>query len=239
MSSAAAHLLPADQADQADQQAEDALYYRRVLHELIDMGIDLARAVHQHATAQADPAEPADGPDATAALDAAAAFDRISRAVRRTVALARKVAEPLPPRAATGSSRDRAAARRRIIREVEDVIQRTVSGAEAEALGAELSERLDAPDLEDEIDGRPVAEVIADICRDLGIAVTLGAHPWQRRTPRDIEALCASATQPRAAPSSIVAHAAPDRTETGTDPPSPPRDAGADLLRFTFPVRGT
>lgn len=233
MSFAAAHPHP---ADQADQQAEDGQYYRRVLHELIDMGADLARAVRQQATCLPDPAG-----DTTAMSmdDAAVAIDRISRAIRRTIALARKIAEPLPPRATTSSGQHRTAARRSIIREVEDVIQRTVDGAEAEALHVELSERMDAPELEDEIDHRPVAEVIADFCRDLGIAVTLGAHSWKCRTPRNIEALCARAAQPRAARSPTSAHAAPANTEPRADPPALQLDAGTDLLQFTFPVRGT
>ncbi len=233
MPSAAAHLLP---ADQTDQQAEDAQYYRRVLHELIDMGVDLARGVHQQATVQAGGEDLGDGPGAPTVQDTAAAFDRISRAVRRTVALARKIAEPLPPRADTGQQR--VAARRRILREVADVIQRRAEGVEAEAMHAELSERLDAPDLEDDIDGRPVAEIIADICRDLGLAAMPGTRPWKRRTPRDIEALCTRAAQPRAVPSPAAVHAAPARAEIGAGPPPLPRDEGADLLRFTFPVRG-
>ena len=65
-----------------------------------------------------------------------------------------------------------------------------------EALGNELLERLDAPDLEDDIAGRPVAAVIADICRDLGLASIPNARVWKRRTPGDVEALCARAAAP-------------------------------------------
>lgn len=42
MPSTATHPHP---AGPADQQSEDAQYYRRVLRELIDMGTDLARAL--------------------------------------------------------------------------------------------------------------------------------------------------------------------------------------------------
>ncbi len=232
MSSAASLPHP---AEQADQQAEDAQYYRRVLHELIDMGVDLARDVHRQATAQAEN-------PASTAVHAAVAFDRISRAVRRTVALARKVAEPLPTYKPAGQ--DRVAARRRILREVEDVIQRKADGADAEALQAELCERLDAPELEDDIGDRPVAEIIADICRDLGLAAMPGTRPWKRRTPQDIEALCACAAQPpgagRAAqpgadqpqaPSPVVAQAVPRHDETWADPPSYSREASIELMQ--------
>ena len=79
------------------QQAESTGFYLQVLHELINMGTDLARAVHQQATADA-------GEDTTvaaeAALDPTIAFDRIARTIRRTIVLARHVAEPLPKRAA-------------------------------------------------------------------------------------------------------------------------------------------
>ena len=37
-------------------------------------------------------------------------------------------------------------------------------------LAAELQERLEQPELVDDIDRRPVPEIIADICRDLGLA---------------------------------------------------------------------
>ena len=77
----------------AEQQAEDAQYYRRVLHELIDMGTSLARATHQQATRTPAPSKiPANDP----APDPTIAFDRIARCVRRTIALARTLSEPPP-----------------------------------------------------------------------------------------------------------------------------------------------
>ena len=206
-SDTAPHPSPADQADAADLRAEDALYYRSVLHEFIDIGTELARAVRKQAAAETD--EPA----SMTLGDAAVAFDRLSRAVRRTVALARKVAEPVPARADAGSERTRAAARRRILRDVEDVIQREAEGADVDVLEAELRERLDGPELDDEIDGRPTAEVIADICHDLGLLTFLGNHPWKRRGPADIAALCERAARPagadRPAPGPAAAWAGP------------------------------
>jgi len=212
-----------------------------MLHELIDMGMGFARTVHQQGTAQAGPESP-DGDPAAAAVQTAAAFDRISRAVRRTIALARKVAEPLPARVDAGQRR--AAARRRILREVEDAIQREADGAEEEALEAELRERLDGSELEDEIEGRPVGEVVAEICRDLGLGTLLGNHPWKRRTPPDIAALCARAAQPAggqpgagqpsagpALPS--VAYYVPDRPK-----PPPYTEAGAiELMHKLLELR--
>jgi hypothetical protein len=230
---------PANQQAPTDQRAEDAQYYRRVLHGFIEIGADLARLLHSQAKSQAETAPPNAGPapelapalapalapDLAPAFASAfaIAFDRISRAVRRTIMLACKVAEPAAPAAAT-ATQHRAAARRRIIREVEDAIQRTAGPAEAETLHAELVDRLDAPDVDDDIEHRPIADIIADICRDLGLAALPGTHPWKRRTAEDLTALCARAAMPRAAPTRpsfapIIACPTPPGTRTGSDPP--------------------
>jgi hypothetical protein len=216
---------PADYAspNPLGQRDEDAQYYRQILHALIDMGADLARAIHRQATPEPTAApEPAPAPPPDPTL----AFDRIARAIRRTIALARKVSEPTPPGPAEPSAERRLAARKRIIREVEDTIQRRANGPEADALHAELGERLDAPDLDDDIDTLPVADIIAAICRDLGIAAILGTHPWKRRTPRDVRDLCAraaqpSTTQPRTAQPRTGTPRPLSPPRTGTGPPGP------------------
>jgi hypothetical protein len=170
--------------DTADTEAAaEAAYFRQVLHDLIDIGADIARALRQQAQADAAP---------EAGSDIATGFDRVSRAIRRNMLLARRLGEA--PEAAAPCRR--VAARKRILREVEDTIQRTTAAEAAEPLHAELLERLDAHDLDEEIDQRPVAEIIADICRDLGIAHYPGTHPWKRRTPADIAELCARARRP-------------------------------------------
>ena len=149
--------------------------YAATLDRLIAWGEDLARQVHESA-----------GKDITLE-QATVAFDRIARAVRRTVHLARHLRER--PDAAT-------AARRRTIREVEDTINRRPPGEEPERLHAELRERLDSPELENEFATRPTADIIADILRDLGLAAIPGhPNPWTRRTPADIRALNARATR--------------------------------------------
>ena len=169
---------PANDDDEADRA-----FYRGVLHELIDMGMDLARAVHAEAKDQPTP-------------EATASFDRIARAVRRTVLLARKLDE-LPPRPT------RTEARREIIRRVEDRIQRR-DNPEADQLRAEFAERLDAPDLQADLRRRPLDAIIDDICRDLGLETSYGAHPFQRRTPGDVARLLARAA--RQHPRSLTLH---------------------------------
>ena len=227
------------------------------------MGTDLARLLHQQASAQAAqrttppsaPQSPAPQPAPPPAPDAlipdplvstAAAFDRIARAVRRSIALARSLADPVPP--ARDPAQHRAAARKRILREVEDAIQRTAPASgqtapshaapngsdadasdaaddSAEALTAELHDRLDAPDLDDDISRRPIADIITEICRDLGLAALSGAHPWKRRTPKDLEQLHARAAAPSSprhpGAGSHRVPATPQRTPTNPVPPGP------------------
>ena len=161
-----------------DGPGGDASNYREVLHGLIEIGADLARLVQQQARAEGG----------MPAAEAVVAFERVSRAVRRTIRLAQTLDEPVR---ALGLRRR--TARRQVIRAVEDRIQREADGAEADSLHAEFVERLDGPDLDEEIGDRPVAEIIADICRDLGLGAMPGTRPWKRRVPADVAVLCARA----------------------------------------------
>ncbi len=140
--------------------AADAAYYRRVLHGLIDLGADMAPVVHEQ-TAHPVAPEPA--------LDMAMAFERISRAVRRTINLARKLADPVKASTARDPGVHRAAARMRIIRAVGESIDSGATDAEASDMREELADRMDAPDVDDDIDQRPIEEIIGEICRELGI----------------------------------------------------------------------
>ncbi len=216
----------------ADTQA-----HRHVLNDLIAMGADLARFLHGQAAAhvaqqaaaplaqQAQPvtnAQPA--PASEALISLTLAFDRIARSVRRGILLARSLARPVQPAPdpAQVSAQARAAARRQVIRAVEDAIQQSDSSASdspdgSETLHAELHERLDGPDLDDDISTRPAADIIAEICRDLGIAAPSGGtRPWKRRMPGDIRQLCAEAAAPSGA-------CQPGAAQPGTGPQAPRR----------------
>ena len=216
----------------ADTQA-----HRHVLNDLIALGADLARFLHGQAAAhvvqqaaaplaqQAQPvtdAQPAPqpAPASEALISLALAFDRIARSVRRGILLARSLARPVQPAPdpALVSAQARAAARRQVIRAVEDAIQRPDRGASdgPETLHAELHERLDGPDLDDDISTRPAADIIAEICRDLGLAALPGTRPWKRRTPGDIRQLCAEAAAPSGARQ-------PGAAQPGTSPQAPRR----------------
>jgi hypothetical protein len=203
-----------------NQVADIANHYRRVLCEMVDLGADLLRMVHKEAQ-QADEArlaaakpsyDPSTFPAAKSASDLAAAYDLIFRAIRRAMLLDAKLAEqPKAPSAA----QQRVAARKRIIRAVEDAIVRNAQPDQVETLRAELIERLDTPDLDDEIANRTIAEIVTDMCRDFGIAALPGTHPWQRRTPHDIAILTARAEKLAAWPSA-------ERAALLAAPPKPP-----------------
>ena len=183
--------LPAD-ADLSDRRSDDAAYYRGILHALIDMGTDLARMVHEEAKAKAEQAVADQVADAAPATEAVPAFERIARTVRRTIRLAQTLDAPVRE-AGLCPEGERVAVRKRIIRVVEDVIQREAEDESAAELHAEFLDRLDRPELEEEIGDRPVDEIIADICRDLGLCAAPGTRPWKRRTPEDVAVLCARA----------------------------------------------
>ncbi len=146
-------------------------------------------------------------PSPAAAPELSIAFERIARTIRRTIALARKLSDPAQPspaeRAAADAHQRRPTARKQIIRDLEDTIHREAHGrtAETEALHAELYERLDTMDLDDDLDTLPIAEIIAALRRDLGLdphRTTRGISPWKRRRPQDVRALCTRAAKPSA-----------------------------------------
>jgi hypothetical protein len=98
----------------------------------------------------------------------ALALDRVSRSVRRSLALLRRMQAGWP---AAASPDDRAAmVRRQVARGVGDMIRREADGEAAERLFDELAERLDDCELERHILDRPVDEIVRRIGRDLGLA---------------------------------------------------------------------
>ncbi len=156
-------------ASPAAALADDAAYYRRVLHGIIDSGVNMIRAVEQQATAPVAP-EPM--------AEAAVAFERLARTVRRCIAQARSLDEPVKPRSERVANA-RQAARARIRREVEGAIECGAEEAEAPELRERLIDRLESPDLDDAIDNRPIEEIIDALCRDLGLlglAKVMRAH---------------------------------------------------------------
>ncbi len=241
MSSQAALPDPANDASPApaSQRDEDAQYYRQVLHQLVEIGSRLARAIDRQAAPECNAvpeqaAQPAPTPAPAAAPELSIAFERIARTIRHTIALARKISDPAPQaRAAEQVHQRRVTARKQIIRGLEDTIHREAHGrkAETEALHAELYERLDTMDLDDDLDTLPIAEIIAALRRDLGLdphRTTRGLSPWKRCRPQDVRALCARAARPSAMDRAgdrtrdpLPVPAPPPRARPGTGPPRP------------------
>jgi len=224
------HPIPANRDDTPSESAADTQFYREALHDLITIGRGLARHLHQQVTAQPTqqtpkaPPTPAQAPAPQAAPTpeaTAIAFDRISRAVRRCVALARSLAQPLAP--ARTPAQHGATARKRATREAGNAIHHRDNGiehADDETLTAGLHDHLDAPDLDDDLTGRPINEVIAAICRDLGLANVPGPHAW-RPTREDIAQLCARAAAPSPAHTPGTGPNGPSSDATQSSPASP------------------
>ena len=222
-----AHPTQATHPDDPGQPAAGTHRHSQALDDLIAMGASLARALHRQSLIQAEAAQAAvpphpaahapHEPPSTALVNLATAFDRIARAVRRCVALAQRLDQP--PKLTLDPAAPRTNARKQVIRAVEDTIHRAAhEGDRAEALTAELRDRLDDPDLDTDLLTRPIADIIAEIRRDLGLASPPGDNAWRRRTPADIHDLNARA----AAPSRPRQPSPAQHTNQATGQPSPP-----------------
>ena len=98
------------------------------------------------------------------------ALERVSRSVRRCVALSKRIESGWPR---VRSVDDRAAmVRRQVTRGVSEVIRRVSDSDEAaERLFDDLYVRLERPEMEQEMLDVPVAEIVRRVCRDLGLVV--------------------------------------------------------------------
>ena len=175
----APHLQPPCETTRTDQRAR----HQDLLNEALDIGMARLRRLHP------------DAPDAAtlSEADAAAAYHVLTTSIRRSILLTDKLAAPPPDPAP-----NRIVARKRIYRGVEDVIHNADLGDRAESLEQELLERLDSPELEDELATRPVEAIVADICHDFGLHVPKPLYRYKRRSPPDIRELAEVAAAPPA-----------------------------------------
>ena len=205
-------------------QEQDAQLYRATLHELIELGTAMARDIA--AQAARDTKALATTPDAPRP-DHTIAFDRVARTVRRCILMARHIAKD-----AKRSEQARTQARTQVIRTVEDAITRARVPNPAETR-SEFRERLDAPDLAEALDidlqTRPIADVIEELQRDLGVAIPRGGTPWVRRTPDQVRTIQQAAARPQATPPSSRPWPPP------SPPPSSPPSLAASPPRCSAP----
>ena len=149
-------------------------------------------------------------PDELAQL--AATYERTGRGVRRTIAFCQRLAQPARDPA------KRAAARRHIIRAVEDAIERTDTRADPDILRAELYERLETSEFDEELDHLPPEQAVEHILRDFGLANIAALPPYPRRTPAHLAALAARAAGRPVPP---VPESDPDIATAGSGDPDP------------------
>jgi hypothetical protein len=140
----------------------------RILGELAELGLSLARAVHERALA-------AERPEATSEL--ALAFHRISRSVRQTLALEAKLErdralQDREVRAEGARDRENNVTRRK--HQVRMAVERSVwneaEGVEAERLLDELDDILEEDALSDSFTADPIEAHVQRIRADLGLA---------------------------------------------------------------------
>ena len=193
------------------QPAADVQHHRGVLNALIDMGAQLATAVHAKAMCAIEAPNPTPPPahpemqdptksQDTAAPDLTIAFDRVARTVRRTILLARHVAEP-PKAARPYAARGRIGRTRKPLdRASKDVTSGAASG-QANPDSHDTPESLERPERPErlelsELDAREIAEtfakeigdrrieaIIAEIRRDLGQQEELPGNAPPHSTP--------------------------------------------------------
>jgi hypothetical protein len=181
-------MLDKDRSDAAVDAARAVRAERRLamLGELAAIGMRLAREVERQALGEAldGGSETMRGGVARPQADMGLVFSRISRAVRQTLALEARLDEEAAVEVVRVSQaqKSREAARRREVRKqkervrrhVDDAIAANDDGRDAEGLRLELDERLEDPDYEDELGGRPIGVIVAGICGALGVEVDLG-----------------------------------------------------------------
>jgi hypothetical protein len=170
----------------ADPVGADARRVERqldMLEQLAGMGMDIAGAVRDRALA----AEATVDTDRETGL----AFARVSHAIRQTILLQDRLRhdqrgrEDLAERAAARRQDDAAeTARDHIDRIVARVaVDSHGEGDHADRLREEAAERLEQDDLYGGVLARPISEIVADICHDMGLQPdwpTLAQEAWAR-----------------------------------------------------------
>ena len=191
---------------------ERAERHMRMLAELAEIGMDLAREVRRQALDQSGAAP--------SAADLALTFSRIARAVRQTVALESKLADETRSGSAGRpaldvSDRWRSARRKRQVRTIvgEIIEAECDTDFQADRLFKERDERLGDGDEEADFADCSIGELVARICRDLDVT-----PDWSLFEDEDW-AIDEARTRP---PGSPFAAAGSGPDDAPPDPPGPP-----------------
>jgi hypothetical protein len=187
-----------DHPEQDMPEADTRTHQRlAILRELAEIGMRLARGVER----QAEDPEAAPG-------DVGLVFSRIARAVRQTLALEARFEAELQTRLLMeqGEAEDRRVREAYApISQRSDVVRRAVGQAieadaededQEEQLFEALDERLDEHEDENDYLDRPIGELVAQICKDLGVRADLSLwedEDWAieeaaERAPEAVEA---------------------------------------------------
>ncbi|CAN7277733.1 hypothetical protein LJR225_001391 [Phenylobacterium sp. LjRoot225] len=161
-----------------------------LLGRLAEAGLNIALAVERQVMAVEAGSPEAGSPEAVKVVQGLAlAYGRVSRAVRLTVALQSRLVKDLQEidvvaarrrageQADAGRARQQreAARKARVERIVERLIRAEVGDeAEVDRLADEAYERLDHDDIYGDLLAKPVSEIVAMVCRDLGLAPDWG-----------------------------------------------------------------
>jgi len=148
-----------------------------VLGRLAEAGLNIALAIEGRATAAADEAAP------PVLDDIALAYDRVARAVRRTIALQSERIAHLESPDTPSPARNEAATERKAT--VGHIVRRLANKQHrpefTDRIGREARDWLDDENIYGDILAHPVSEIIDWICRDLGLSpdwVRLAQEAW-------------------------------------------------------------
>ena len=207
--------LPHAGALDPGRRGQDARHNASLLKELIDAAASLARRLGQ------ENQRPAEDADKMSIGEIAVAFERLCTVIRRAILLTLGLPRGHPPQKLGAESRDR------VIDAIEAAIERSAAFAMdretycslvLDQLEREIDDDLDDLDeldelYEDELDSRPIADVIAELCCALGLILrTLPPH-WAQSVPAALRILCdrAVAAAIRTADATPPGNARPER----------------------------
>jgi hypothetical protein len=166
-------------SDPTEQAETHSAKCARILGELSELGLTLARDLHARALAAETVAD---------AQAAALAFHRISRSVRQSLALEAKLERegaPAAQEAVEAAQAERIARvdqrRRQLVRAIDPLIWTEADGDEEEAdlLGEEFNARLDDAALAPDFLEIPLETLVARIAADMGLAAEAAAPDAQ------------------------------------------------------------